>query len=61
MFILLKVVPSRLSKNLGVAEYKYSERSFRSLEPVVGAIHEVPLPQVSYLNSATPKSNPFDY
>ena len=41
--------------NFGVAEYKYDNRSFRSLEPVVGAIHELPLPRVSYINSATPK------
>jgi hypothetical protein len=72
---------------LGVAEYKYDNRSKRSLEPVLGAmscrffyisdrryktaavlsvflfggnlrikppLHELPLPQVSYLNSATP-------
>jgi hypothetical protein len=44
-----------LSKKLVVAEYKYGKRSKRSLEPVVGAIHELPLPQVSYLNSATPE------
>jgi hypothetical protein len=41
--------------NYGVAEYKYDKRLFLSLEPVVGAIHELPLPQVSYINSAMPQ------
>jgi hypothetical protein len=51
---------------MGVAEYRYDKRLFRSrsvrhaesLNPVVGAIHELPLPQVSYLNSAMPIYDP---
>jgi hypothetical protein len=41
---------------MGVAEFKYDKRSFRSLKPLVGVIHELPLPRVSYINSATPIS-----
>jgi uncharacterized protein len=51
---LRKALPHE--RKIGVAEYKYDRRSFRSPEPVVGAIHELPLPQVSYINSAMPKN-----
>jgi hypothetical protein len=45
---------SRIFDLLGIAKCKYDRRSFLSLEPVVGAVHELPLPQVSYINSAMP-------
>ena len=38
----------------GVADSGYDLLMIRSLKPWVGAIHELPLPKVSYLNSATP-------
>ena len=42
-------------ENLGVAECMYDSTNRQSLEPSVGAIHELPLPMVSYIKSATPK------
>ncbi|MCY7384158.1 MAG: hypothetical protein LH628_16540 [Microcoleus sp. CAN_BIN18] len=39
---------------LGVADSGYDSSIMRSLQPWVGAIHELPLPKVSYLNPATP-------
>jgi hypothetical protein len=38
----------------GVAGSVYDRSAIRSLEPLVGVIHELPLPKVSYLNPATP-------
>jgi hypothetical protein len=38
----------------GVAGSVCDSSNMLSLEPLVGVIHELPLPKVSYLNPATP-------
>ncbi|MCY7384155.1 MAG: hypothetical protein LH628_16520 [Microcoleus sp. CAN_BIN18] len=43
--------------NLGVADSGYDSSIMRSLQPWVGAIHELPPLKVSYLNPATPQFN----
>jgi hypothetical protein len=39
---------------VGVAGSVYDSSNRGSLEPLVGVIHELPLPKVPYLNPATP-------
>jgi len=47
-----------MTSSVGVADSGYDLSIMRSLQPWVGAIHELPLPKVSYLNPATPIGYP---
>jgi hypothetical protein len=44
--------------DLGVAGSVYDLSNMQSLESLVGVIHELPLPKVSYLNPAMPGFKP---